>query len=255
MSTVTILGAGNVAHHLARAFVENTIEVKQIYNRTLHKAQSIGENNRIPFTDKISELDRADIFVIASSDSAISELSMHIPFDDALVVHTSGSIPMDILKRHERYGVLYPLQTFSKGRELEYDEIPFYIEASNEEDAELLKKLAKRISNRVYITDSKQRAELHLSAVWASNFVNHMYYIAAEMAEKAGMSFDHLLPLIEETAAKVQDLSPKDAQTGPAKRNDKIVLEKHESLIDNSFYLDLYQRISHSITKTYHDEL
>ncbi|MGI9526769.1 MAG: Rossmann-like and DUF2520 domain-containing protein [Weeksellaceae bacterium] len=255
MSTVTILGAGNVAHHLARAFVENTIEVKQIYNRTLHKAQSIGEANRIQFTDKISELDRADIYVIASSDSAISELSMHIPFDDALVVHTSGAVPMDVLKRHERYGVLYPLQTFSKGRELEYDEIPFYIEASNDEDAAMLQKLASRISSRVYITDSKQRAQLHLSAVWAGNFVNHMYYIAEQMVEKAGMSFDHIIPLIEETAAKIQELSPKEAQTGPAKRNDQLVLEKHEGLIDNSFYLDLYQRISQSITKTYHDEL
>lgn len=255
MPTVTILGAGNVAFHLARAFVENTIEVKQIYNRTLHKAQTIGEANRIPYTDKISELERADIFVVAASDSAISELSLHIPFDDVLVVHTSGSIPLNVLQRHKRRGVLYPLQSFSKGRELEYDEIPFYIESENTEDAQLLEKLAKRISSRVYITDSDQRSKLHLAAVWASNFVNHMYFISQQMVENAGMSFDHLLPLIQEVACKVNDLSPKDAQTGPAKRDDKIVLEKHEALIQDSFYLELYQKISQSIIRTYTDEL
>lgn len=255
MPTVTILGAGNVAFHLTRAFVENTIEVKQIYNRTLHKAESIGEANRVPFTNKISELEHADIFIIASSDCAIKELSMHIPFDDVLVVHTSGSIPMDTLDRHKRRGVLYPLQTFTKGRHLEYNEIPFYIESNNPEDAELLKKLANRISNKVQITNSDQRAKLHLSAVWACNFVNHMYHIAEQFAQEADMPFEHLQPLIQETAAKIKDISPKNAQTGPAKRGDLLVIEKHIESIQDIFKKDLYKNISDSITKTYKDEL
>ena len=194
--TVSILGAGNVAFHLARAFVQNTVQVKQIYNRTLYKAEKIGEANKISFTDQISELEPADLFVIAASDSAITELSLHIPFDDTMVVHTSGSIPMSALKGDYRKGVLYPLQTFSEGRFLDYDEIPFFVEAENPENADSIRELAKRISNQVTIIDSDQRAKLHLAAVWACNFVNHMYYMGEKITKDADLSFDYLKPLI-----------------------------------------------------------
>lgn len=252
--TVSIIGAGNVAFHLARAFVQNTVQVKQIYNRTLHKAEIIGEANKIQFTDKISELEPVDLFIIASSDSAITELSMHIPFDDTMVVHTSGSIAIDALKGNYKKGVLYPLQTFSKGRYLEYDEIPFFVEAENEENAEALKELAKRIANQVTVIDSAQRAKLHLAAVWSCNFVNHMYYMGEQTTNEAGLSFDYLKPLIKETAAKLENLTPFEAQTGPAKRNDQIVLEQQLALIKNEFPNELYRRISQSITETYHNQ-
>ena len=255
MQTVSIIGAGNVAFHLTRAFIKNTIQVKQIYNRTLSKAEKIGEANNIRFTDKISELEKADLFVIAASDRAIEELSMHIPFNDVMVVHTSGTIPMNALKGNYRKGVLYPLQTFSTNRKLDYNEIPFFVEAENNDDAEQLVKLAERISNKVKIIDSEQRAKMHLAAVWGCNFVNHMYYLAEKAAKKADLPFDYLRPLIEETANKIQDLSPYEAQTGPAKRNDQIIIEKHLNLIEDSFYRDIYKELSDSIIKTYDDEL
>lgn len=253
--TVSIIGAGNVAFHLARAFVQNTVQVKQIYNRTLHKAERIGEANKINFTDRISALEPADLFVIAASDSAITELSMHIPFEDTMVVHTSGSIPMSALKGKYRKGVLYPLQTFSKGRYLEYDEIPFFVEAETQEGAEQLEELAARITHQVAIIDSSQRARLHMAAVWSCNFVNHMYQMGEKITQEANLPFDYLKPLINETAAKLDDLTPFHAQTGPAKRNDQIVIEKHLALLEDSFDKDLYQRISQSITQTYNDEL
>lgn len=255
MQTVSIIGAGNVAFHLTRAFIKNTIQVKQIYNRTLAKAEKIGAANKIRFTDKISELERSDLFVIAASDRAIEELSMHIPFDDVMVVHTSGTIPMNALKGNYRKGVLYPLQTFSINRKLDYNDIPFFIEAENSEDANQLVKLAERVSNKVKIIDSEQRAKMHLAAVWGCNFVNHMYYLAEKAAKKADLPFDYLRPLIEETANKIQDLSPYEAQTGPAKRNDRIIIEKHLDLIEDSFYRDIYKELSDSIIKTYENEL
>lgn len=253
--TVSIIGAGNVAFHLARAFVENTIQVKQIYNRTLHKAEIIGEANKIAFTDKISELEPADLFVIAASDAAISELSLHIPFTDTMVVHTSGSIPMSALKGNYQKGVFYPLQTFSKGRNLEYDDIPIFVEAENPENAKNLYDLAFRISNHVEIIDSQQRAKLHLAAVWVCNFVNHLYQKGEELTQAAKLDFNYLKPLIAETAAKIDELSPKQAQTGPAKRNDEIVINKHLEMIDNELDKDLYKKLSESIAKTYNHEL
>lgn len=251
MQTVSIIGAGNVAFHLTRAFIENTIQVKQIYNRTLSKAQKIGESNNIKFTNKISELEKADLYIIAASDKAIEELSLHIPYEDVMVVHTSGSIPIDVLKGNYRKGVLYPLQTFSVERVLQYENIPFFIETEKQEDQESLLKFAKRISNKVSIISSEQRAKVHLSAVWACNFTNHMYYMAQKITEQANIPFEDLLPLIEETASKVQDLSPKKAQTGPAKRNDNIVIDKHLELMQERDMKSIYKEITNSIIKTY----
>ena len=253
--TVSIIGAGNVAFHLARAFVENTLQVNQIYNRTLNRAERIGEANNIRFTDKISELVKSDLFVIAASDSAITELSLHIPFDDVMVVHTSGSMPMSALKGDYQKGVLYPLQTFSKGKNLEYDEIPIFVEAETSENEKLLYNFADRISNNVEVIDSQQRAKLHLAAVFVCNFVNHLYYLGEKITAEANLPFQYLKPLIEETTAKIETLSPFDAQTGPAKREDTIVMEKHLELLKDQKLERLYKQLSQSISETYNHEL
>ncbi|MDO5509588.1 MAG: DUF2520 domain-containing protein [Weeksellaceae bacterium] len=249
--TVSILGAGNVAMHLAAAFVENTVQVKQVYNRTLTKAQQIGEMYKIRYTDRISELEKADLYVITTSDDAIREMSMHIPFDDCLVVHTSGSVDMKMLQGDFRKGVLYPLQTFTKNRALEYDEIPFFVEAENAEDERLLVEFAQRISNRVRVMNSAERASMHLAAVWVCNFVNHMFYVGEQTAAKVDIPFDYLKPLIKETCDKIVDLSPREAQTGPARRQDFSVLQKHFEMIENSKEQELYKLISDSIIKNY----
>ncbi len=252
MNSIVILGAGNVAFHLTRALIENTLNVRQIFNRTLEKAQEIGEANRISYTDKISEIEKADLYIIASADSGIEEFSHYIPYDDVLVVHTSGSSPMSTLKGDYRKGVLYPLQTFSRERNMRYDNIPFFIEAENPEDLIKLNNLAKRVSNEVHELDFAARMQVHMTGVWANNFVNHLYYIAGNICEQNNVPFDVLLPLIQETANKVIELHPKDAQTGPAKRGDQLIIDRHlEELQNDSRLLQIYQIMTDSIKRVY----
>ena len=252
MNSIVILGAGNVAFHLTRALIENTLNVRQIFNRTLEKAQEIGEANRISYTDKISEIEKADLYIIASADSGIEEFSHYIPYDDVLVVHTSGSSPMSTLKGDYRKGVFYPLQTFSRERNMRYDNIPFFIEAENPEDLIKLNNLAKRVSNEVHELDFAARMQVHMTGVWANNFVNHLYYIAGNICEQNNVPFDVLLPLIQETANKVIELHPKDAQTGPAKRGDQLIIDRHlEELQNDSRLLQIYQIMTDSIKRVY----
>lgn len=252
MSSIVILGAGNVAFHLTRALIENTCNVRQIFNRTLEHAREIGEANRISYTDKISEIEKADIYIIASADSGIEEFSHYIPYDDVLVVHTSGSSPMSVLKGDYRKGVFYPLQTFSKERTMRYDNIPFFIEAENSEDLKKLNELGNRISNEVHELNFASRMQVHMTGVWANNFVNHLYYIAGNICEQNNVPFDVLLPLIQETANKVIEMSPKDAQTGPAKRGDQVIVDRHlEALQDDSRLLQIYQILTDSIKRVY----
>ena len=252
MSSIVILGAGNVAFHLTRALIENTCNVPQIFNRTLEHAREIGEANRISYTDKISEIEKADIYIIASADSGIEEFSHYIPYDDVLVVHTSGSSPMSVLKGDYRKGVFYPLQTFSKERTMRYDNIPFFIEAENSEDLKKLNELGNRISNEVHELNFASRMQVHMTGVWANNFVNHLYYIAGNICEQNNVPFDVLLPLIQETANKVIEMSPKDAQTGPAKRGDQVIIDRHlEALQDDSRLLQIYQILTDSIKRVY----
>lgn len=248
------MGAGNVAFHLTRALIQNTVNVRQIFNRTLSKAQELGEANNINYTDKISELEKADLYIIAASDSAVEELSHYIPYDDTLVVHTSGSLGTDILKGDYRKGVFYPFQTFTKRKNLRYEDVPFFVEAQSNQDEEALFKLADKISNEVHRVNSEKRRMIHMSGVWASNFVNHLYYIAQQICKEADVPFDVLRPLIEETALKVQDLEPLDAQTGPAKRGDDLIIQKHLELIKDSRQQQLYQLLSDSIKRTYSND-
>lgn len=255
MKSVVIIGAGNVAFHLTRALLQNTVNVRQIFNRTLSKAEELGEANNIKYTDKISELEKADLYIIAASDSAVEELSHYIPYTDALVVHTSGSLSTNVLKGNYRKGVFYPLQTFTKKKMLRYEEIPFFVEAENKEDEEALYKLADRISNEVHRIDSGQRLKVHLAAIWVSNFTNHLYSVGEAICKESELPFDVLRPLIKETANKVMDMSPYDAQTGPARRNDQLILNKHLELMnDDSRRQQLYKLISESIKRTYKND-
>lgn len=251
MKSVVIIGAGNVAFHLTRALIQNTVNVRQIFNRTLSKAEELGEANKIKYTDKISEIEKADLYIIAASDSAVEELSHYIPFDDTLVVHTSGSLDTKVLKGNYRKGVFYPFQTFTKRKVLRYEEIPFFIEAENKEDEDALLKLADRISNEVHRVNSETRLKAHLAGVWVSNFTNHLYHIGDLICKDAGLPFDVLRPLIRETAQKIVEIPPLDAQTGPARRNDQIILNKHLEIIEDSRLQQLYQLLSNSILRTY----
>ncbi len=247
---VIILGAGNVASHLTRALLDSTVQVAQIYNRTLERAEAIAKPYNLPYTDKISELQKADLYIISTSDDAIEEVSYHIPFEDVLVVHTSGSLSIESLKGTYRKGILYPLQTFSIHKGIRYEKVPFFIETENDGDYTRLEKLILKISGSVYKIKAEQRFKLHLSAVFVCNFTNYMYAIGEKLVQEADLPFKTLLPLIDETCQKIHEMAPSEAQTGPAKRNDQNIIEKHLEMLDEQDDLaQLYTLITQGIQK------
>ncbi|OGS74999.1 MAG: hypothetical protein A3G95_05235, partial [Flavobacteria bacterium RIFCSPLOWO2_12_FULL_31_7] len=189
----------------------------------------------------------ADIYIICVTDNAISDVSNQLPFENRLVVHTSGSTDFDVLDAKNKRGVFYPLQTFSKNKTVDFSEIPICLETENASDYLIVEKLAKSISNSVYKIDGKQRKAIHVSAVFACNFVNHLYEIGNEICVENNIPFEILQPLIEETAQKIKTLSPKDAQTGPAVRNDSKTIEKHIDFLTDENQKEIYKILTKSI--------
>ncbi|NNC49502.1 MAG: DUF2520 domain-containing protein [Flaviramulus sp.] len=251
MISVVILGAGNVATHLFKAFdkAEN-ITVIQWYNRNLDSLNQY--INSVDITDDLNNLKEADVYILAVSDDAIGNLSSELPFENRLVVHTSGSVGVyDLDKKHKR-GVLYPLQTFSKNVKIDFANVPICIETIDKKNYPLLKKLTKSIGSPIKRVNSDQRKVLHLAAVFVNNFTNQLYRIGHEITESEGAEFDLLKPLIVETAKKIIDTSPFMAQTGPAKRNDKKTIKKHLKLLENNQqHKAIYELLTTSIQRTH----
>lgn len=249
---IVLIGSGNVAFHLAKAFTEAQIPVSQIFGRNTTELQKISDQFSIPFSTET--LTDADLYIISVSDSSIAEVSALIKNENALVAHTSGSVSREALSGNYRKSVFYPLQTFSKSKNLDYSKIPFFIDAENENDEEILKNLASKISKNVMLANDEKRKYIHLTAVFACNFVNHLYARAKEISDSQGIPFDYFLPLIDETTQKIHELEPKLAQTGPAIRNDEKVLKLHESLLTDEEKLKIYKTLNESIKKMYHFE-
>ena len=247
---IVLIGSGNVAFHLAKAFTEAQIPISQIFGRNTTELQKISEQFSIPFSTET--LADADLYIISVSDSSIAEVSSLIKNENALVAHTSGSVSREALNGNYRKSVFYPLQTFSKSKNLDYSKIPFFIDAENENDEEILKNLASKISKNVMLANDEKRKYIHLTAVFACNFVNHLYARAKEISDSQGIPFDYFLPLIDETTQKIHELEPKLAQTGPAIRNDEKVLKLHESLLTDEEKLKIYKTLNESIKKMYH---
>ena len=247
---IVLIGSGNVAFHLAKAFTEAQIPISQIFGRNTAELQKISEKFSIPFSTE--SLVDADLYIISVSDSSIAEVSSLIKNENALVTHTSGSVSREALSGNFRKSVFYPLQTFSKSKNLDYSKIPFFIDAENENDEEILKNLASKISKNVMLANDEKRKYIHLTAVFACNFVNHLYARAKEISDSQGIPFDYFLPLIDETTQKIHELEPKLVQTGPAIRNDEKVLKLHESLLTDEEKLKIYKTLNESIKKMYH---
>ena len=246
---IVIIGSGNVAYHLAKAFQENKIPVSQLFGRNENDLNFISEQLQIPFST--SQLQDADLYLICVSDGSISEVSKLITKENCLVAHTSGSLPKEILEGNYRKASFYPLQTFSKSKDLDYKEVPFFVESDDDQDLELLKNLALHISEKVLISTFEKRKYIHLTAVIACNFVNHLFARAKEISDSQDIPFDYFLPLIKETTQKIEILEPKLAQTGPAIRNDERVLKAHEELIRDEEQLKIYKIMNESIKKMY----
>lgn len=250
---IVFIGAGNLAVNLAKSLYRAGFRIVQVYSRTEESARSLAGAVEAEFTTHLEDITPfADLYIVSLKDSAFVELLSVIGAGkrkEALLVHTAGSIPMSIWEGHaEHYGVFYPMQTFSKQREVGFSEIPFFIEASTSEDTELLKDIAATLSGRVYEATSEQRKSLHLAAVFTCNFTNHMYALAAEILEKYNLPFDVMLPLIDETACKVHELEPRLAQTGPAVRYDENVINSHLKMLSDDLEMQkLYELISRSI--------
>lgn len=250
MISVVIIGAGNVGSHLFKAFDgAKNISVKQWYSRNLSSLQSY--KNRVAITDDLAQLKEADLYILAISDDAVAKLSVQLPFENRLVVHTSGTVNIHDLDKKNRRGVFYPLQTFSKSAELDFANVPICIEAIDKSDLKTLKTLANDIGSTSHKVFTNQRKSLHLAAVFVNNFTNQLYRVAHEITEDAGVEFEILKPLILETAKKIHELSPYMAQTGPARRNDKKTIQKHLDLLKNEQHKAIYKLLTASIQQTH----
>jgi len=246
MISIVIIGSGNVAQHLITAFLQsNEIELIQVFSRQKESVSHLISSNKI--VSNYDEIKVADIYIIAVSDNAIADVSAKLPFENQLVVHTSGSMPMEILESKNRRGVFYPLQTFTKNKAIDFKEIPICLESELADDFIMIEKLAKSISNSVQSISSEQRKALHVAAVFVCNFVNHLYKIGTDICDENQLSFEILKPLIIETAQKIRQLSPKNAQTGPAKRNDTETINTHLKFLSDENQKEIYKLLTKSI--------
>jgi len=246
MIKVTVIGSGNVAQHLITAFLKSSeIKLSQVFSREKENVAHLIDADKI--TNDYVSLSESDIYVIAVSDSAIAEVSSKLPFQNRFVVHTSGSVPLEDLDSRNKRGVFYPLQTFTKNKEVDFSIIPTCLESEFDDDYTILENLAEAIKSRHYLISSAQRKSLHVAAVFVNNFTNHLYQIGKDICEEHQLPFEILKPLIAETANKVQNLSPLEAQTGPAKRHDQNTIDRHLALLTNQTQKEIYEILTQSI--------
>lgn len=256
-TSVSFIGSGNLAWHLGPALDNSGFAVKEVYSKNPMHAEALVE--RLYQAEVKASLDfstsLSTIFIIATSDDAIQEIVREIVLpDNAILVHTSGSQPLSLLgfAATPNVGVFYPLQTFTKDRKVDFKEIPVFIESENSATEKSLMTIARSISKNVFKITSGERQALHIAAVFASNFTNHMLLLAQEIMKENSLSFDWLKPLIEEMMAKSLSIGPENAQTGPAKRGDLETLDNHlEFLNNNESVAELYKLISQDIIDRY----
>jgi predicted short-subunit dehydrogenase-like oxidoreductase (DUF2520 family) len=253
IQNIVLIGTGNVATHMGLAIQKIDRRIVQVYSRTEASAMNLAGILKTEFTCDTDDINpEADLYILSLTDDAVSEIGGRLNVGQQLVVHTSGSLPMDILRKSsENVGVLYPLQTFSKSRSVDFNKVPLCIEANSKDNLHLLEQFAKELSQKVVETDSEKRKILHLAAVFACNFPNFMYSIAGQILADKSLNFELLRPLILETALKVQELKPDEAQTGPASRGDKVILRKHNELLrEYPDYREIYKKLSEAIRRS-----
>jgi predicted short-subunit dehydrogenase-like oxidoreductase (DUF2520 family) len=249
---ISIIGSGNVATHLAAALKNAGHQIIQIYSRNFQNAALLAYHVKAEAIDDLNKIDPSvELFIISVKDDAIADLAEALSAHQKLIVHTSGATLLSVVSSHtQNAGVFYPLQTFSKTKEVDFSTVPLCIEGATENITSVLEQLAKTISKSVYYVSSDQRKILHLAAVFACNFPNYLYEISRELLADHNLNFDLLRPLILETAEKVQDQIPAQVQTGPAIRNDEITMDSHLQLLTGQEYLQqLYVLLSQGIIK------
>ncbi len=247
---IVLLGSGNVATHLGRAFKMAGQTIVQVWSRDIDHARELADTLAAEAISAIDDVSHsADLYIISVKDEAIRPLAASLKVGDKLIVHTSGSTGLEALDGvSSRTGVFYPLQTFSKSKAVDFRQIPIAIEANTPEDSAVIRAIADRLSERVLELNSDERKTLHVAAVFACNFTNHLFAISQELLKANNLDFDLLRPLIAETANKIQLNDPEDVQTGPAVREDIETINSHvEMLRGNPELMEIYTKLSQSI--------
>lgn len=248
ISSISIIGSGNLATHLVKALYQSDFKIINVYSRNINHAAVLAKQVGAIAIDNIRLLEQADLIIICVSDSAIAEINNSLKVT-SLVVHTSGSTSLDILNSQINFGVIYPFQTFSKDVDIDFSKVPVFIEANSQGNVLLLKEMIEKISDSVRLLHSEQRLKLHLSAVFANNFSNHMFAIAKDILSEANLPFELLTHLIEETTVKaLKSGDPDKVQTGPAVRWNFNILEQHKEILAHKpLWQKIYTFVSDSI--------
>lgn len=256
--SIAILGAGRVGHQLGAALQKSGLEITGVYGRLPEKAKRLADKLGTRIINDPSALIKADLVILSVSDDAIGQVARSIhEKTKAMVVHTSGAVPMSVIPSYLRRGVFYPLQSFSYDKKIIWENVPFCIEAEHDEDANALGLLAERLTRKVHLLNSAQRKSLHIAAVFANNFGNLMFEISEELLDKAGIDRKILHPLILETANKVLMQSASESQTGPASRGDLETIRSHQQVLgENNVYRHIYDLLTREIyNRNHHDKL
>ena len=252
INKIAIIGTGNVAVNLSLALKDAGLDIIQVFGRNKIFAKELANKLNSSFTTDFKKITTdADLIILSILDSALSDVVNQINVENSLIVHTSGTTSIDVLKNASiNYGVFYPLQTFIKQKRISFDNIPVCVEANNIENLKRIKQLAEKISKDVREINSDERKIIHLSAVIACNFSNYMYLVAEDVLKKHGIPFDILKPLIIETSEKIKEHNPRQVQTGPAYRKDMGVIKEHLEMLSNfPDYKEVYKLISENLLK------
>ncbi len=255
MERVVILGSGNVATHLAICLNE-FCDIIQVFSRNISNANKLAGQLRCAtaICDTSDIASDADIYIVSVSDDAIKNI-VEKTTSQGLWLHTSGSTPIGIFKGLKKsYGVLYPLQTFSRNTTINMSEVPLFIEGDSNKTTNAINEFAKKISTKTYIAASENRQQLHIAAVFACNFANHLWAISDEILKQSGYNFSVLIPLLRTTLEKAETISPEEGQTGPARRGDQCIINSHISMLDNH-KAEIYKILSKSIVDHYNNAI
>ncbi len=253
---IVFIGAGNLATRLSLAMQRVGMQIGQVYSHTEASARQLATRLGCPWTNDLSALQEdGDLYVFSLKDAVLSDVISKVKPNNGMWVHTAGSMPMSVFEGYaQRFGVLYPLQTFSKGRNVNFDVIPIFLEANTDKNADYLKNIASALSENVRFMSSEKRRSLHLAAVFACNFTNHIYTLSYKLLENESIPADVLLPLIDETVSKIHSMPPAAAQTGPAIRYDENVINKHLAMLDDPDMQAIYRLLSQNIHKEAQNE-
>ncbi len=257
MKKISFIGAGNLAFHLAQAFLNANYEIVNIWSNHKKHAIILAELTSAKAVDRVIDaISDSDIIIVSVPDNAIGKVMSDFYSENAILLHTSGSLPMTILQNNAKnFGVIYPLQTFSKEKKVDFSNIPLLIEANSKSTINILEEIASSLSSKGIRLNSEQRMIYHISAVFSCNFANHLFSISKELCDKHDLDFEILKALIAETIEKINTVNPKFAQTGPAIRGDDETIRKHLLSLTDDNHKAIYSLLSESIKQMKHEKL